>query len=123
MDGVGEDSSNISIGEINDAPIETPPIEKKRSGENPLTGQPDPNLPHHLGWLGKFAGGGPEKAGNIALVVVCISLLLLIVSSVATIFVSEKEFIPVLDKIITGTISLITGALGYLFGSSKNGNS
>ncbi len=120
MDENGADSPNISIGEIQDAPIEKPPVETARTGENPLTGQPDPNLTNHLGAIGKFLGGGPEKAGNIAGLVIIASFLSLLVALFAPAFISNTTISGVSDKVATGAITLISGALGYLFGAAKN---
>jgi hypothetical protein len=116
----GADEPNISVGAIQHAPIETPPLEPTRKGENPLTGQPDPNLTNHLGAIGKFLGGGPEKAGNIAGLVIIASFLTLLVALFAPAFINNTTIAGVSDKVATGAITLISGALGYLFGAAKN---
>lgn len=119
----GDVAETVPIGTITTAPIEHVPTEQPKRNIDPLTGRPDPNLPHHLGWVGKFVGGGPEKAGNIAFFVIGASVLMMIVAAIAPIFTANQAMAAVMDKMITGGISLITGALGYLFGAAKNGGS
>lgn len=85
-------------------------------GPDPLTR--DPVLDQHLGKVGQFIGGGPEKAGNIAYVVVLAALLMLIISACAVAYVDTKELESVFSALITGCLSLITGALGFIFGKS-----
>lgn len=70
----------------------------------------------HLGWVGKFIGGGPEKAGNIAFTVVGVALLILAVGAGALAWSQNTTVAQAFDKLVTGCISLITGALGYIFG-------
>lgn len=109
----------IPIGAIGTAPVEHPATEP-RSLADPLTGV-DPRLNQHLGKIGAFVGGGPEKAGNIAFIVIAVAALVLIISAVGSAMTTVAAFAPVLDKLISGCITLITGALGYLFGASKDG--
>jgi hypothetical protein len=113
-------SENVSVGDLQKVPIEKPPAEIAPKGENPLTGQPDPNLTNHLGFIGKFVGGGPEKAGNIAGLVIIASFIVLLIALFAPALITNPAIVSVSDKVATGAISLITGALGYLFGASKS---
>jgi hypothetical protein len=109
----------VPIGAIGTAPVELPVAEPKPVGD-PLTGI-DPRLNQHLGKIGAFVGGGPEKAGNIAFIVIVAAVIVLIISAIGSAIITIPAFAPVLDKLITGCITLITGALGYLFGASKEG--
>ena len=111
----------VPIDAIGTAPVELPKAEPKAVGD-PLTGI-DPKLGQHLGKIGAFVGGGPEKAGNIAFIVIVAAVLVLIIASVAAAITTVPAFAPVLDKLTAGCITLITGALGYLFGASKDGKS
>lgn len=119
----GEAATGVDVGAITTAPREALPTEAKSEGQNPLTGQPDPNLLHHLGLLGKFTGGGPEKAGNIAFVVIIAAFIVLICAALSPLFSTNAALAPVMDKLVTGCLALITGALGYIFGSRGNGSS
>ena len=85
-------------------------------GPDPLTR--DPVLDQHLGKVGQFIGGGPEKPRNISYVVGLASIFMLIVSSCAVAYVDIKELESVFSTLITGCLSLITGALGFIFGKS-----
>lgn len=114
----GGNQELVSVGEIAAAPIEQPVVEAPRTGENPLTGR-DEKLGQHLGKIGEFVGGGPEKAGNIAFIVIAAAVVVLVIAAIASANVADPAFAPLLDKLITGCITLITGALGYLFGASK----
>ncbi len=70
----------------------------------------------HLGFVGRFIGGGPEKAGNIAFMIVVVVLLLLVLGWGALAYAQTEKVASAFDKMVTGCISLITGALGYIFG-------
>ena len=108
-------SPNVPVESIGSTPPEKAgpagPI-----GPDPLTR--DPILDQHLGRVGQFIGGGPEKAGNIAYVVVAASILILIVAVCAAAYVESDKTASVLGTITTGCMSLITGALGFIFGKS-----
>lgn len=115
-----------TVADIASAPIEAAPAEPSQPSQDPLTGRPDAKLDQHLGRVGKFVGGGPEKAGNIAYVVIVASIFLIIVASLAAAFTSQEVataapgLIPLFDKIVAASVSLITGALGYIFGAAKD---
>jgi hypothetical protein len=117
MDG-GADGEKISVGDIERAPIEQPPAEPAHPSENPLTGK-DEKLGQHLGRIGAFVGGGPEKAGNIAYIVIVAAFVVLVLSVAAMFLVESEKLAGVLDKMVTGSLSLISAALGYLFGASS----
>ncbi|WP_140867008.1 hypothetical protein [Sphingomonas oligophenolica] len=106
------------ITSIESAPVEAPTSEIPKKGFDPLTGRPDPNLPHHLGWIGKFFGGGPEKAGNIAGFVILGALLLIIAACIGLGVSATDKAAEVFKLAISGAFSLITGALGFVFGSA-----
>jgi hypothetical protein len=118
MTGTGEGNGNIDVGAIARAPVEMPPVEAVPRNVDPLTGQ-DGKLNQHLGKVGQFIGGGPEKAGNIAYIVIVAAFLVLVLATAATYGADGTKLAPILDKLVTGCISLITGAMGYLFGASK----
>lgn len=105
-----EQGNNVDVGAIATAPVETPPVERPPANVDPLTGQ-DGKLDQHLGKVGRFIGGGPEKAGNIAYIVIAASFLALIIATGASYGAEPTKLAPVLDKLVTGCISLITGAL------------
>lgn len=75
-----------------------------------------------LGKIGKYIGGNKEKAGNIACTVIILAFLILIGAAVAMVYTDNPKFADVLSKIVTGSFSLISGALGFIFGSSVNSN-
>lgn len=117
MDG-DDDDEKISVGDIERAPAEQPPAEPPHPSENPLTGR-DEKLDQHLGRIGGFVGGGPEKAGNIAYIVIVAAFVVLVLALIASFMVEGAKLAPVLDKVATGAFSLIIGAMGYLFGASR----
>ncbi|MER8993536.1 hypothetical protein [Mesorhizobium sp. M0678] len=111
----------VSVDSIKTAPFE--PVPKERAaipGIDPLTGSRDGKLDQHLGRIGGFIGGGPEKAGNIAYVVIIASIIMIVLAGCAGIYVANDKIAIVFDRLLTGAFALITGALGYLFGSSKD---
>jgi hypothetical protein len=64
-----------------------------------------------LGWIGKLIGCNAEKPGNISFITIILSLIIIVVSVCA----GSAHF----EKVLTVFISVITLALGYLFGSNK----
>ena len=60
-------------------------------------------LKTEIGWIGKVIGAGDEKAGNIAFVMIAFCAIALILK----------------DNPSTSLISIITLALGYLFGKKS----
>ncbi len=109
---------NVPFEAIKNAPMDNPPPEKPSSGQDPLTGR-DSRLDQHLGRVGGYIGGGPEKAGNIAYIVIIAAILILGLSLIGDALLQNEKIAAVFDKSVTGSFSLITGALGYLFGSSE----
>lgn len=109
----------VPIGSIAQAPLELPKAEPVDPREDPFTGK-DGKLDQHLGRIGAFIGGGPEKAGNIASIVIICSFILLVMGIAGSYWADGTKLAPVLDKLVTGCVSLITGAMGYLFGASKD---
>ena len=119
MSGDGSQPDTVSVAAIGLAPVERPRAEAAAPNTNPLTGK-DEKLGQHLGVVGRFVGGGPEKAGNIASIVIFASLALLIGGLIVSGTLPDgSKLAPVIDKLIAGAISLITGALGFLFGASR----
>lgn len=110
--------SGVSLSEIASAKLEKPPLEAAQTTQDPLTGR-DFKLDQHLGRVGGFIGGGPEKAGNIAFFVVCASIVILVGLIIALCFVPKGDAETALDRLASGFLALITGSLGYLFGSKK----
>lgn len=109
----------VSIEAIGRAPVEQPALENLPANVDPLTGQ-DRKLTQHLGRVGQFIGGGPEKAGNIAYIVIVAAFIVLILAVAASYAADSEKLAPILDKIATGSFSIITGAVGYIFGSAKD---
>lgn len=112
---------NLPVDAIGKAPTETPIVETVDKSRDPLTGQPDAKLAQHLGRIGGFIGGGPEKAGNIAYLVIAASFLILVASMAGMAFAERENLVTSYSNLSTLMISLISGALGYLFGSNTNG--
>lgn len=110
----------VSLDSITNTPVKPPAGASKPlpADVDPFTGKRDERLDQHLGRVGLFIGGGPEKSGNIAYIVILVSLLLLIVGTGASAWSASEKLAAVFDRIVTGSFSLITGALGYLFGKS-----
>jgi hypothetical protein len=78
----------------------------------------DPVLDQHLGKIGLFIGGGPEKAGNIAYIVVIAAIVILVIGACGSAYVQSDKLAAVFGNLVTGCLSLITGALGFIFGKS-----
>lgn len=112
-------ADTVPLDSITTTPVTTP-IESSPLPANvdPLTGQRDGRLDQHLGRVGRHIGGGPEKAGNIAYIVIIAALVLLIVGACVSAYASTDKLTAVYDRVVTGAFSLITGALGFLFGKS-----
>jgi hypothetical protein len=71
-----------------------------------------------LGYVGLIFGGGSEKSGNIALITIIIVFLLLLFIFYRIGVAANGDL---LIKIASPLLSIITLALGYLFGSSRKG--
>jgi hypothetical protein len=112
-------SETVSLDSITNAPV-APPSNGEPLPKNidPFTGMRDERLDQHLGRVGKYIGGGPEKAGNIAYVVIIVALVLLIIGACVSAYAETEKLSAVYDRVVTGAFSLITGALGFLFGKS-----
>lgn len=122
MTDAGRGDERVSVTDIARAPVERPEAERLPANVDPLTGL-DGKLNQHLGKVGLFIGGGPEKAGNIAYIVIIAAFVILLMSVVAAYLAEGDKLAPVLDKITAGCFSIITGAIGYIFGSSKGAGS
>ena len=110
-------SDKVPVEAIKNAPMGPQSNEKATPNQDPLTGR-DTKLDQHLGRVGNYIGGGPEKAGNIAYIVVVSSLILLVLGGLASAYAQSDKLSSVFDRVVTGAFGLITGAMGYLFGSS-----
>ncbi len=117
------DTSNetVSLESITNTPVAAPkngaPLPKDI---DPFTGKRDEKLDQHLGRVGRFIGGGPEKAGNIACTVIVAAIILLIFGACFSAYASTEKIAAVYDRVVNGALSLITGALGFIFGKSGN---
>ena len=72
----------------------------------------------NLGWVGRFLGGGPEKAGNIAALTIAAAILLLAVVAIRIDWTKELDTFL---KVLSGVLSVVTLSLGYLFGVHHSG--
>lgn len=109
------EGSRVSVDAIASAPKENVTENNGISATDPYTNR-DQKLDQHLGTIGRLIGGGPEKAGNIAGLVIAVSLIMIVLGSIATAMAGSEKIATVFDRVVTGAISLITGALGYIFG-------
>ena len=73
-----------------------------------------------LGWLGRVFGGKDEKAGNVAIAAILMAFVMVI--SMTIIDACVKAEIPYSQVVVTGGISIITAALGYVCGVDKSSN-
>lgn len=73
-----------------------------------------------MGWLGRVFGGKDEKAGNVAVAAILMAFLMVI--SMTIIDASVDAEIPYSQVVVTGGISIITAALGYVCGVDKSSN-
>ena len=113
-------TETVPLESITKTPVATPSngSSPMPSNVDPFTGQRDGKLDQHLGRVGQYIGGGPEKAGNIAYIVIIAALVLLVVGAGVSAYVTTEKLVAVYDRVVTGAFSLITGALGFLFGKS-----
>jgi len=119
---MNDTAKSVSIDSINNAPIETPPAEVNGNEKNPLTGIRDSRLDQHLGWIGGFVGGGHEKSGNVASIVIILSFFLVIGCLIALAFVASEatSIIDILKTTISSCFAAISGAIGYIFGKGNS---
>jgi hypothetical protein len=69
-----------------------------------------------LGWIGRPFGGGAEKAGNIAILTIGICLTVSLVIACRADVAKDSEL---LIKDLSPFLSIVTLALGYIFGAGK----
>jgi hypothetical protein len=67
-----------------------------------------------MGWIGRIFGSATEKPGNIAAMVIAFSFAAL----VAVLFFGPNSADFPKGQAVTAFISIITGALGFVFGRS-----
>lgn len=114
--------ATVPLDSIAKAPQERPPQESLSKNQDPLTGR-NIVLDQHLGKVGRLIGGGPEKAGNVAFLVIAAAVLLLVSSGLFMAYSQSETLVGVFDKLVTISVSLITGASGYLFGNGQSNGS
>lgn len=73
-----------------------------------------------LGWIGRIFGGKEEKAGNIAVAAIIMAFLMVV--AVFMIDALMESAISYSQVVVTGGISIITAALGYVCGVDKSSN-
>ena len=71
-----------------------------------------------LGWIGRVFGGKEEKAGNVAVAAIMMAFIMVVAMFVIDAFVDGE--IPYSQVVVTGGISIITAALGYVCGVDKS---
>lgn len=82
-------------------------------------------LEKELGFLGRIAGGRGEKPGNVSAFVVAAAFFLIGVCITVVVLgwfytINPSGLYDVVERIFFSLVSLITLALGYLFGSTDN---
>ena len=108
-----DDKADVATIEKTDLPVESEVDTAAADSEEIAT---------NLGKIGKWLGGGKEKAGNIVGLTIIGGFIVLTLASGATLWVSLAKSpaeVPNLHVIITSVVSIITAGLGYLFGESK----
>lgn len=73
-----------------------------------------------IGWVGWPFGGGAEKSANIAMLTIFICLA---IAGAICYHVDLVKNPDLFSKIVSPFLSIITLALGYIFGSSNKGDS
>jgi hypothetical protein len=68
-----------------------------------------------LGVIGKVVGGRSEKAGNIAFITIFLCALAIVIVSLRIDWSTQGE---IGFKVLAGIFSIITLALGYIFGAN-----
>ena len=69
-----------------------------------------------MGKFGEYLGGGDEKSGNIAFIVLAGSFLALMVLLVLSALYPEAK----LNEAMTGFFTVITTTIGYIFGRNTS---
>lgn len=75
----------------------------------------------NLGWLGRVFGGKDEKAGNVAVAAILMAFVMVISMTLIDAWLVNAE-IPYSQVVVTGGVSIITAALGYVCGVDKSSN-
>ena len=75
-----------------------------------------------LGWIGRVFGGKEEKAGNVAVAAIFLAFVMVITMTIIDASVADAK-IPYSQVVVTGGISIITAALGYVCGVDSSSNS
>lgn len=86
------------------------------------TGDPEYDLKKRrldLGWIGRIFGGKEEKAGNIAVAAIIMAFVMVFAMFLVDAYVKS---VPYGQVVVTGGISIITAALGYVCGVEKSSN-
>ncbi len=68
------------------------------------------------GWIGKICGSRAEKAGNIAFLAI-VMCLIIVICALFNFGLTDQFF-----KLVGAVTSIVTLALGYLFGANNNKN-
>ncbi len=105
----------IKSQRISQAPMEVGGQSTVPVGPDPL--QPDPIYAQRLGLIGGLVGGGSEKPGNIAVLAVIVGAVFICIGAFGIFFIKETGGIDGMRFLIGGGFSLVTGALGFVFGN------
>jgi hypothetical protein len=104
----------IALDAISTSPVEVPIADEKARREQETLAHERGQLKQEMGIVGRFVGGRAEKAGNISALVIVVCIVFFIAAYFLPYPPPEKVSF---DRVIGLVSSLITLALGYLFGS------
>jgi hypothetical protein len=74
-----------------------------------------------VGWLGRFIGDRQNAPTRIAFIL--IMMLCVLIVPIAFLIAYRHDDSALLDKIVTAALSLLSGALGFVFGRSGTDHS
>ena len=111
----------ISPKSITSAPPEVVSTESEvvNPKSDPLTGQPA-SYSEQIGLIGKLVGGGAEKNGNIAVIVIVIFGLLIGIVLLTGKNPDTGDFSENTMNVALGLLSVVTTAFGFMMGDKKN---
>lgn len=113
------DDGPVPVGAIGSAlrePIE--PSDAIARMEGQTFAHKERQFRNELGWVGGVLGGRREKSGNVAFIAIALSFIVVI--AIVLIAAAGSLEWSMVGELVAAPVSIITMALGYLFGTNDN---